>query len=113
MIVKLLLLAGLAVAVFLAMRTQAKGDHLAIRRLLAGGFLAVGALAVVLPQTTTYVANLIGVGRGTDLLLYVTVVAFLFVTIGLYQRIHSLERRLTELARELALRTADRPTQDR
>ncbi len=112
MIIKVLLVAALAGAVLFAMRTQARGNHLAVRRIVAGGFLLAGALSVLFPDITVVAANAVGVARGTDLLLYVLVVAFLFVTIGLYQRVHSLERRLTDLARELALRTADRASQD-
>jgi hypothetical protein len=111
MIIKILLISALAGAVWFAMRTQARGNHLAVRRIAAGLFLVGGALSVVFPQLTTEVANLVGVGRGTDLLLYVTVVAFLFVTIGLHQRIHALERKLTDLAREVTLRTAERTDQ--
>jgi small membrane protein len=106
MIIKVLLVVALGSAVLFAMRTQARGNHLAVRRIAAAGFLMAGALAVLFPETTTVVANWVGVGRGTDLLLYVLVVAFLFVTIGLYQRLHSLERRFVDLARELALSRA-------
>ena len=113
MIIQILLIAALGGAVLVAMRTQSRGgNQLAVRRIAGAGFLLVGALSVLFPQLTTYVANLVGVGRGTDLLLYVLVVAFLFVTIGLHQRIHTLEGRLTDLAREVAMHTADRPRQE-
>lgn len=106
MIIKFLLIAALTSAVIFAMRTQPRGNHLAIRRIAGSLFLATGAFSVLFPQSTTVVANLVGVGRGTDLLLYMLVVAFMFVAIGLHQRIHALERRNTDLARELAIRTA-------
>jgi hypothetical protein len=113
MIIKILLIVSLGGAVLVTMRTQSRGgNQLAVRRIAAAGFLTVGALSVLFPQLTTYAANFVGVGRGTDLLLYVLVVAFLFVTIGLHQRIHTLEGRLTDLAREVAIRTADRPKQE-
>ena len=107
MIIKILLVAALGCAVLFAMRTQARGNHLAVRRIAAVGFMVAGALAVLLPETTTTVANWVGVGRGTDLLLYVLVVAFLFVTIGLHQRLHALERRFVDLARAMALMQAE------
>ena len=112
MIIKVLLVAALAGAVWFAMRTQARGNHLALRRIAASAFLLAGALSVLFPDITVIAANAVGVARGTDLLLYILVVAFLFVAIGLHQRVHALERRLTDLARELALRTADPAKQD-
>ena len=113
MIIQILLIAALGGAVLVVMRTQSRGgNQLAIRRIAASGFLVVGALSVLFPQLTTFLANLVGVGRGTDLLLYILVVAFLFATIGLHQRIHTLEGRLTDLGREVAIRTADRPKQE-
>ena len=42
--------------------------------------------------------------RGTDLVLYIFVMTFLFTTLAAFQRMHRLESQLTELAREVALR---------
>ncbi|UXY15538.1 DUF2304 domain-containing protein [Chitiniphilus purpureus] len=69
-----------------------------------GVFFSVTAIILVLkPDFATDVANKVGVGRGTDLLLYcffiVGVLLALFV--GLYlKKVHD---QLTELARKLAL----------
>jgi hypothetical protein len=52
------------------------------------------------------VAALVGVGRGTDLVLYALCVAFLFVTIALYLRLNEMHDRYVELARRLALHEA-------
>ena len=60
-------------------------------------------LAVINPDLVTWVANLIGVGRGTDLVLYLLVVVFTVSTVGQYQRVRQLEDRLAELTRTQAL----------
>jgi hypothetical protein len=52
----------------------------------------------------TTIANAVGIGRGADLLLYVTVVTFMLVSVSLYRRLAALERRYVELARQVALR---------
>jgi hypothetical protein len=70
--------------------------------LLAGFAIA----SVMEPNITTRVANAVGVGRGTDLLLYVLVVAFAFTSAGLYFRSRDLESRLDALTRSLAIRDA-------
>lgn len=105
MTIKLLLVASvLAVAIFL-MRSGSSGRHLALRRLASLAFAACGVVAVVAPELVTAVANAVGVGRGTDLVLYGLVVAFLFATIAQQQRLRLIEEKLTQLTRELAVRT--------
>jgi hypothetical protein len=61
------------------------------------------------PLKVTAVANAVGVGRGTDLVLYVLVMVFLFTSISLYQRLHTLETQISELTRQLALMNAREP----
>ena len=55
-------------------------------------------------------AHLVGVGRGTDLLLYGLIVAFLGYTVTSYLRFRLIERRLTELTRQIALDEVGPPT---
>lgn len=65
--------------------------------------ILMAVLAVAFPHYTTKVANLIGVGRGTDLLFY----GFVVVSIGymLLTVVHrkQTERAITGLARRVAL----------
>jgi hypothetical protein len=65
--------------------------------------MALCIVAVLAPTTISEVANLVGVGRGTDLVLYVFVLASLFIWIGLYRRLHDMEERFVDLARQIAL----------
>jgi hypothetical protein len=80
--------------------------RLLMRRSLTLGAIGLGVLAVLFPDSTTRVATLVGVGRGTDLVLYALCVAFLFVTIALYLRLNEMHDRYVELARRLALHEA-------
>lgn len=67
--------------------------------LLAAGMV----VAVLFPNTTNNLAHLVGVGRGADLLLYVTVIAFIFYALNNY--LHQQDQRdiLFRLARRVAL----------
>ena len=47
-------------------------------------FLILAIFAVLFPDATTWVAQLVGVQRGTDLMLYALIVAFVFVTVSSY-----------------------------
>lgn len=64
------------------------------------------------PDDLTVVANWIGVTRGTDLLLYVLVLAFVFTTVSSYIRFREQELRYARLARAVALKTAVRPEEE-
>ncbi|MFM2420440.1 MAG: hypothetical protein RL385_5163 [Pseudomonadota bacterium] len=61
------------------------------------------------PEATTSVAQLVGVGRGTDLMLYVWVLASLMLILVLHLKLVALGRRFTELARAIAIAGATPP----
>lgn len=72
-------------------------------------FMVLGVAAVILPAEVSRLAQIIGVGRGTDLVLYGMVVAFGFATINTYLRFKELELRYARLARAIALGNAEPP----
>ncbi|GGS17957.1 MULTISPECIES: DUF2304 domain-containing protein [Actinokineospora] len=72
-------------------------------------FMVFGVIAVLVPSATSALAQLVGVGRGTDLLLYGTVVAFGFATINTYLRFKELEHRYAKLVRAMAIQGAEKP----
>lgn len=103
MLIKIILLfAVLLVAVFLIKGTQ-DTKNVALRRVLLVVFVIVAAITIINPRIATQVANLVGVGRGVDLLLYLTIIAFLSYSVVSYRRMVILENRLGDLARELAV----------
>jgi hypothetical protein len=75
-------------------------------------FLGFGVLAVLNPDATTRVARVVGVGRGTDLLLYGLIVGFAFAMINMYLRFRSMQVREARLVRAIALRDAQAPTDE-
>ena len=103
MIIKFLLVGGVAAFGLLILRGKTATVHQALIRMAGVGVSALGVVAVLFPDTTVWAANLVGVKRGTDLVLYVFVMTFLFTTLIAFQRMHHLERQLTEVAREVAL----------
>lgn len=83
--------------------------HQAIRRVLMLLFIIAAASSVFFPQAWTWVANLVGIGRGADLLLYLLVLIFLGFAATTYRRFRQLDVELTTLARQLALMNARSP----
>lgn len=100
-----LILAIVGVALLLN-RTTADSRHQAIRRLLLLGFVGAAVVSVAIPSVLSRLAAFVGVGRGTDLLLYALVIAFLSYIATSLRRTRQLTSRITVLARELALAQA-------
>lgn len=97
-------LAGLALFVVIPGRGQ-RGK--AIQRLAWLMGILLGAIAVAVPELTTRVAQMIGVGRGTDLLFYGMVVVFIGFALLANRRHSETDRALTKLARKVALLEAE------
>ncbi|SRX93262.1 hypothetical protein [Catenulispora acidiphila DSM 44928] [Mycobacterium shimoidei] len=74
-------------------------------------FVLGGVYAVLRPDDTTVVAHWVGVDRGTDLMLYALIIAFVFATLSAYMRFKDLELRYARLARAIALKGAQSPEQ--
>lgn len=71
-------------------------------------FMAVSIFFVLFPENANTVAHKLGVGRGADLLFYCCILFFAFLVMKLFNRIHQLERKLTELVKENAKQNAIR-----
>lgn len=107
MIIKVLLLVALGGAALVLLRGRRTALNLLVRRAVMLAVIVLGAVAVLVPDTLTDVAQAVGVGRGADLLLYLLCITFLFVSIGLYLRLAEMHDRYVDLARRLALHEAD------
>jgi hypothetical protein len=79
----------------------------ASKRIAFSVFIAVNVYAVLRPDDITWVAQRLGIGRGTDLVVYLLVVAFVFGMINTYLRNRELSDQLTDLARTVAIREAE------
>lgn len=109
MIIKVLLIGAALGFGLLILRDRVPGQHQLLRRIAGLVVVMSGIVAILWPMVTTYIANAIGVGRGTDLLLYVLVVVFVYNVVATTQRLHQLDAKLTALTRELAIERASHP----
>jgi hypothetical protein len=103
---QILAVIAIAVAAFFMLRGGG-ARHQAVRRILLLLFIGAAASSVFFPQIWTVAANFLGIGRGADLLLYLVVLVFLGFVASTYRRFRQMERDFTELARKLALATAE------
>lgn len=103
MIIKILLITAAIGVALLLLREKSPGQGEASRRIAGLLLVVVGIIAVLWPELTTSAANAVGVGRGTDLVLYLLVIVFAYSALVTAQRIHRLQHDITALTRELAL----------
>ncbi|MGY2084938.1 DUF2304 family protein [Blastococcus sp. SYSU DS0539] len=103
MIIKWLLVPALIAAVWLSLRSRASLRGQARRKLLAGATIVVGVLAVIFPGATQWAADVVGVTRGTDLLLYVLALVVIYLVGSTSVRFREQEARLMRLSRQVAL----------
>lgn len=107
-IIKILLILAVIALLVLLLRSHGTTRGGAYAKIGMGVFLVFAAYAVIRPEDVTWVAAQLGVGRGTDLVLYALVVGFGFFAISTYLRFKELELRHARLARAIALSDAAR-----
>ena len=103
MLIQLLLIGAIVILAVFVMRRTGSDSHLALRRILFALFVIAAILSVLFPEWLSWLANLVGVGRGTDLVLYGLVVVFMVFVFTQYRRNVALQRQLTLLGRRIAL----------
>jgi small membrane protein len=107
MLIQFLLVLAVLIILFVFVRSSDAVYVQASKRVALVLFALVNVYAVMRPDDLSAIAKLVGVGRGTDLVLYALVVAFMAGMFSFYQRFRVVDRRYTELARMVALREAE------
>ncbi len=107
----ILLVALLLIGWFLIRPIHSQG-HLAFRRLGMLLTIVFAMFAVLFPGLLNRVAWRLGVERGINLLVYVLVLALFAQIATAYRRDSTAEKRLTALARAIALHTVRLPPSD-
>lgn len=110
LIIKTILIAAFSIFAVILILPVRGARRLALRRLLLVAAFAASVVAVAFPQLLTELAQLLGVGRGADLVLYALVVVFIGNSIAQSAQNRQLQRELTSVARALALAQAPPPS---
>ena len=104
MIIKILLLIFI---LFVLLRTVARfiKKEIRTRELLAWlVFWLVVGTAVILPQTTDVLAEKVGVARGVDLLVYISVLVLFYLVFKVLVKLEKIDRQITGIIRAVALK---------
>ncbi|HKF08978.1 MAG TPA: DUF2304 domain-containing protein [Xanthobacteraceae bacterium] len=76
---------------------------------LAAFITTAGLYFVWMPEHSTQLAELVGIGRGVDLILYIWVCLSLIVGLNLHLKLRTQMELITALARKIALANAQAP----
>ena len=109
-IIQVLLIAAVGVTGWMMLRSPSGARHQAGRRIVTLAFVIFAIVSIAVPAVISRIAHFVGVGRGTDLLLYVLVIAFLLQILSSFRRNAALERQITRLARRIAIDNTPDPS---
>lgn len=98
----------IAAMLLVSLRTLARGKGRVLTSLAWVLLWLASLVAVLYPETTTKVAQAVGIGRGADLLLYLSVLASIVAFSMVSLRMRQMSREITVLTREVALLDAER-----
>jgi hypothetical protein len=107
MIAQLILSVLLAAILLYAWTEYRRAPAVAV---LAVAVAAAGLYFVWLPSHSTWLAELVGIGRGVDLILYIWVCISLIVLLNLHLKLRTQTELITTLARKIALADARAPS---
>ena len=102
-LVQFLLIAAFAALLVRFLANPNSHQIKAWEKILSLLFVLVAIVAVVRPEVLSFVARHVGVGRGTDLLVYLLTLAFIFAVFTQYADKKQDQKRLVALARHVAL----------
>ena len=110
-IVQLLLVLAVGYGALTLVRGGVNAKHQAIRRLVGIAFFLFAALSIFVPDVVTHLARFLGIGRGTDLVLYGLIVLFMITQFTSAHQRRIQETNTTRLARHIAISEAEKPWQ--
>ncbi len=64
----------------------------------------LAGIVIALPETTSLLANLVGVTRGVDLIVYISLVLVFYLIFRILLKIEKIEQEITKVVREIAVR---------
>lgn len=70
-------------------------------------WVAVG-FVTFLPQTSDTFARVVGIGRGADLIVYLSLVVLFYLVFRLFVKIEDTEREITKLVRLIAIKDVEK-----
>lgn len=71
-------------------------------------FWFIAAIVVLMPNSTAALAQMVGIGRGADLVVYIALASIFFLIFRLMVKIEMLNKDITTLTRKISLQEKDK-----
>lgn len=68
------------------------------------------ACIIIFPDATSFVAHLLGIGRGADLIMYASLLLIFYLIFRIHLTLARIEQEITEIVRAIALERLTEPT---
>lgn len=108
MLIQIILIAIIAL-IAIRLVAKYKSKELPLKNFLGWlAFWLTAVIAVIWPDLTARAANYVGIGRGADLVVYLALIFLFYFIFRLLLRIEKMEKNLTKVVREEALKDYDR-----
>jgi hypothetical protein len=106
-LVQVLLTAAVALLIVIALRSRRSHRTRAAKKLAFLLLALASIVAILFPSLVQSAASFVGVGRGSDLVLYVSVLLLLYTSLDFYLRFQDVDAQVTALTRAVALVRAE------
>lgn len=98
------ILAAVILLIIFSLIVKLKRREIRAGQLWGWLILWLAAMAVVWqPQLTSRLADIVGIGRGADLVVYSALIVVFYLMFRLLMRLEKMEKNITELVRQAAL----------
>ena len=112
MLIRIILICLFFPAFYLVVRVRTARFR-AMRVLMLLALMLVTSYSIVFPETWQDFAEVLGIGRGADLMLYLLAVAFITFVGLVIRKIRDIEYRHSLVTQQIALQNVQRPSVDR
>jgi len=107
MVIQVLLIAMLAGAFVLTWRRSKQGALSRLGAFLWSGLWIAAIVVVLRPEVATFFASMVGVGRGADAVIYVSIIILFYLVFRIFLRLDKLDRDITQLVRKVSIANRD------
>jgi hypothetical protein len=107
-IIQILLVIFFALAIIIAFYRYKNNDIKFLTLFYWIIFWLVGAVIVIMPDATFYFANKLGIGRGSDLIVYVSLAIVFLLIFRIMATTEKHKKEITDLTRAIALENKDK-----
>lgn len=108
MIIKVVIIIFVLVVIGKTIRRFQRGDISSRELTIWTVFWLLVGLVAIVPKKTDAVAQWLGVGRGVDLLVYISIIVLFFIVFKIIVKLENIDRDITKVVRNAALEQEDK-----